>query len=191
MFYFIKYRKCVFFMENIRLDYLTTSYDWSCHFITVSIANVGFLRFCFKQIQFHVTIGHAGYSLYTGCPFPCWMQWALIGYAVTFIILFANFYYHAYRRKPSAQKGGKHVANGTSLTNGHSNAEEVEENGKRQKKGRAKREWRRRKQLCGDRGQEEGREEKSNQTHPCWYCRCLGPTGGDERIAVCVCGLVC
>ena len=98
---------------------------------------------CFHlQIQFHVTIGHAGHSLYTGCPFPAWMQWALIGYAVTFIILFANFYYHAYRGKPSStQKGGKPVANGTSaVTNGHSKAEEVEENGKRQKKGRAKRE---------------------------------------------------
>ncbi|MEQ2270616.1 Elongation of very long chain fatty acids protein 4, partial [Xenotaenia resolanae] len=94
-----------------------------------------------QMIQFHVTIGHAGYSLYTGCPFPCWMQWALIGYAVTFIFLFANFYYHAYRRKPSSQKGCKPVANGTSaLTNGHSNMELVEENGKRQKKGRAKRE---------------------------------------------------
>lgn len=95
-----------------------------------------------QMIQFHVTIGHAGHSLYTGCPFPAWMQWALIGYAVTFIILFANFYYHAYRRKPfSSQKGGKPVANGTTMvTNGHSKAEEVEDDGKKQKKGRAKRE---------------------------------------------------
>lgn len=94
------------------------------------------------QIQFHVTIGHAGYSLYTGCQFPLWMQWTLIGYAVTFIILFANFYYHAYRGKPSSShKGGKPVANGsTTVTNGHSKAQEVQENGQRQKKGRAKRE---------------------------------------------------
>lgn len=98
--------------------------------------------FCVQQIQFHVTIGHAGHSLYTGCQFPAWMQWALIGYAVTFIILFANFYYHAYRGKPSStHKGGKPVANGTSMvTNGHSKVEEVEDNGKRQRKGRAKRE---------------------------------------------------
>ena len=95
-----------------------------------------------SQIQFHVTIGHAGHSLYTGCPFPNWMQWALIGYAVTFIVLFANFYYHAYRRKPSsAHKGSKPVTNGTSaITNGHSQVEEVEDSKKRQKKGRAKRE---------------------------------------------------
>lgn len=103
-----------------------------------------------QQIQFHVTIGHAGYSLYTGCPFPCWMQWALIGYAVTFIILFANFYYHAYRRKPSSLKGGKPVTNGTcNVANGHRNMEEVEENGKRQNKGRAKREWIRKKSFSG------------------------------------------
>uniref|UniRef100_A0A3Q4N6X6 Elongation of very long chain fatty acids protein n=1 Tax=Neolamprologus brichardi TaxID=32507 RepID=A0A3Q4N6X6_NEOBR len=100
-----------------------------------------------QMIQFHVTIGHAGHSLYTGCPFPCWMQWALIGYAVTFIILFANFYYHAYRRKPAfSRKGGKPITNGSSVVaNGHSKVEEEEEddeedNGKRQKKGRAKRE---------------------------------------------------
>ncbi|XP_005725113.1 elongation of very long chain fatty acids protein 4-like [Pundamilia nyererei] len=100
-----------------------------------------------QMIQFHVTIGHAGHSLYTGCPFPCWMQWALIGYAVTFIILFANFYYHAYRRKPAfSRKGGKPITNGSSVVaNGHSTVEEEEEddeedNGKRQKKGRPKRE---------------------------------------------------
>lgn len=102
------------------------------------------IKACFlrvPQIQFHVTIGHAGHSLYKGCPFPAWMQWALIGYAVTFIILFANFYYHAYRRQPRSAKGGKPVANGISTaTNGHGKVEEVEENGKRQKKGRAKRE---------------------------------------------------
>lgn len=90
-----------------------------------------------------MTIGHAGYSLYTGCPFPAWMQWALIGYAVTFIILFGNFYYQTYRRTPhSALKASKSVTNGISTaTNGYNKLEEVEENGKKQqKKGRAKRE---------------------------------------------------
>lgn len=95
---------------------------------------------CIQQIQFQATMGHTIHSLYTDCPFPAWMHWALIGYTATFIILFGNFYYHAYRRKPS-HKEGKPVANGTSMvTNGHSKSEEVEENGKRQKKGRAKRE---------------------------------------------------
>ncbi|XP_064847275.1 very long chain fatty acid elongase 4-like [Oncorhynchus masou masou] len=96
-----------------------------------------------QMIQFHVTIGHAGHSLYTGCPFPAWMQWALIGYAVTFIILFGNFYYQTYRRTPrSAHKATKPITNGVSMaTNGYIKLQEVEENGqKQQKKGRAKRE---------------------------------------------------
>uniref|UniRef100_A0A673GRB3 Elongation of very long chain fatty acids protein n=1 Tax=Sinocyclocheilus rhinocerous TaxID=307959 RepID=A0A673GRB3_9TELE len=88
-----------------------------------------------QMIQFHVTIGHAAHSLYTGCPFPAWMQWALIGYAVTFIILFANFYYQTYRRQPRL-KSAKSAVNGVS--NGTNKAPEVMENGKKQKKGKGK-----------------------------------------------------
>ncbi|XP_036405411.1 elongation of very long chain fatty acids protein 4b [Megalops cyprinoides] len=100
-----------------------------------------------QMIQFHVTIGHAGHSLYIGCDFPRWMHWALIGYAVTFIILFANFYYQTYRRHPRREgpsKGGKAVPNGISTaTNGVGKIGEdqaMSENGRTQKKGRAKRE---------------------------------------------------
>ncbi|KAJ8274718.1 hypothetical protein COCON_G00093430 [Conger conger] len=98
-----------------------------------------------QMIQFHVTIGHAAHSLYIDCDFPQWMHWALIGYAVTFIILFANFYYQTYRRHPRKEgtpKSGKAITNGDSVvTNGLSKAEEKQaaaENGKTQKKGRAK-----------------------------------------------------
>ena len=99
---------------------------------------------CVLQIQFHVTIGHAAYSLYTGCPFPSWMQWALICYAITFIILFGNFYYQTYRHKPrhTTTKAAKTVTNGVSAaTNGVGKTldESLEENGKKHKKGRAKR----------------------------------------------------
>uniref|UniRef100_A0A672MP49 Elongation of very long chain fatty acids protein n=1 Tax=Sinocyclocheilus grahami TaxID=75366 RepID=A0A672MP49_SINGR len=87
------------------------------------------------NIQFHVTIGHAAHSLYTGCPFPAWMQWALIGYAVTFIILFANFYYQTYRRQPRL-KSAKPAVNG--ISNGTSKTSEVTENGTKQKKGKGK-----------------------------------------------------
>ncbi|KAI1885565.1 hypothetical protein AGOR_G00205110 [Albula goreensis] len=68
-----------------------------------------------QMIQFHVTIGHTALSLYIDCPFPHWMHWALIGYAITFIILFGNFYYQTYRRQPRREapaKGGKAVTNG-------------------------------------------------------------------------------
>lgn len=90
-----------------------------------------------------MTIGHAAHSLYTGCPFPSWMQWALIGYAITFIILFANFYYQTYRRKPR-HPAAKAVANGSvsTATNGVGKMTDEStsgENGKKLKKGRAKR----------------------------------------------------
>lgn len=97
------------------------------------------MSFSHVQIQFHVTIGHAAHSLYTGCPFPAWMQWALIGYAVTFIILFANFYYQTYRRQPRL-KSPKTAVNGVSTaTNGTCKAPGVRENGKKMN-GRAKNE---------------------------------------------------
>ncbi|KAL6483933.1 hypothetical protein MHYP_G00088060 [Metynnis hypsauchen] len=90
-----------------------------------------------QMIQFHVTIGHATHSLYTECPFPAWMQWALICYAVTFIILFANFYYQTYRQQPR-HKSAKGAANGVApATNGSAKTpEHTEENGKKHKKGK-------------------------------------------------------
>ncbi|KAG2467823.1 ELOV4 protein, partial [Polypterus senegalus] len=97
------------------------------------------------QIQFHVTIGHTALSLYIDCPFPKWMHWALIAYAVTFIVLFGNFYYRTYRhpKKPSSSRAGKVAANGTVVhTNGVSKLESkmAVENSKKKKKGKAKRE---------------------------------------------------
>uniref|UniRef100_A0A671R5F5 Elongation of very long chain fatty acids protein n=1 Tax=Sinocyclocheilus anshuiensis TaxID=1608454 RepID=A0A671R5F5_9TELE len=68
-----------------------------------------------QMVQFHVTIGHTALSLYSDCPFPKWMHWCLIGYALTFIILFGNFYYQTYRRQPrreTAAKPGKALHNG-------------------------------------------------------------------------------
>ncbi|XP_053500128.1 elongation of very long chain fatty acids protein 4b isoform X1 [Ictalurus furcatus] len=98
---------------------------------------------CVLQIQFHVTIGHAAHSLYSGCPFPAWMQWALIAYAITFIILFANFYYQTYRLRPRS-KSPKSASNGvtdSAMTNGSARCvEHVEENGKKHKKEQTKRE---------------------------------------------------
>ncbi|KAK1171163.1 elongation of very long chain fatty acids protein 4-like [Acipenser oxyrinchus oxyrinchus] len=98
-----------------------------------------------QMIQFHVTIGHTALSLYIDCSFPKWMHWALIAYAVTFIFLFANFYYQTYRhpRKEMSSKAGKVAVNGVaSVTNGLSKLESklVVENGRKKKKGKAKRE---------------------------------------------------
>nr|XP_033794716.1 elongation of very long chain fatty acids protein 4 isoform X1 [Geotrypetes seraphini] len=94
-----------------------------------------------QLVQFHVTIGHTALSLYIDCPFPKWMHWALIVYAVTFIVLFANFYYQTYREPKRPTKTGKIAANGV-IANGVNKPENklVLENGRKKRKGKAKRE---------------------------------------------------
>nr|XP_030715046.1 elongation of very long chain fatty acids protein 4 [Globicephala melas] len=91
-----------------------------------------------QLIQFHVTIGHTALSLYTDCPFPKWMHWALIAYAVSFICLFLNFYVRTYK-EPKQAKTGKTAANGISA-NGVNKSENhlVVEDGRKQKNGKAK-----------------------------------------------------
>nr|XP_039253978.1 elongation of very long chain fatty acids protein 4-like [Styela clava] len=53
--------------------------------------------------QFTLAIAHTGRSIYSGCDFPPWMHWALVGYSMSFIILFSNFYIQTYTKK-SARK---------------------------------------------------------------------------------------
>ncbi|NXT65105.1 ELOV4 protein, partial [Chaetops frenatus] len=91
-----------------------------------------------QLVQFHVTIGHTALSIYIDCPFPKWMHWGVIFYAVTFIFLFGNFYYRTYKLPKEPLKNGK-IANGA-VANGVSKSENnaVVENGKKQKKGKAK-----------------------------------------------------
>nr|XP_041571007.1 elongation of very long chain fatty acids protein 4 isoform X1 [Taeniopygia guttata] len=91
-----------------------------------------------QLVQFHVTIGHTAMSIYIDCPFPKWMHWGVIFYAVTFIFLFGNFYYRTYKLPKEPVKNGK-IANGA-VANGVSKPENnaVVENGKKQKKGKAK-----------------------------------------------------
>nr|XP_005506788.2 elongation of very long chain fatty acids protein 4 [Columba livia] len=91
-----------------------------------------------QLVQFHVTIGHTALSIYIDCPFPKWMHWGVIFYAVTFIFLFGNFYYRTYKLPKEPVKNGK-IANGA-VANGVSKPENnpVVENGKKQKKGKAK-----------------------------------------------------
>ncbi|KFO36096.1 Elongation of very long chain fatty acids protein 4 [Fukomys damarensis] len=91
-----------------------------------------------QLVQFHVTIGHTALSLYTDCPFPKWMHWALIAYAISFIFLFLNFYARTYN-EPKKPKTGKTAMNGISA-NGVNKSEKqpVVENGKNMKNGKAK-----------------------------------------------------
>ncbi|XP_059156417.1 elongation of very long chain fatty acids protein 4-like isoform X2 [Physella acuta] len=71
-----------------------------------------------QLVQFVAGILHACQSLFIAhCGFPEWMHWALIIYAFTILLLFLNFYVHAYiktgRTKTRGEKGPK--------TNGHLN----------------------------------------------------------------------
>ncbi|KAJ8299318.1 hypothetical protein KUTeg_023378 [Tegillarca granosa] len=61
-----------------------------------------------RQVQFVIGILHAVQSLIFKCDFPEWMHWALVFYAFTILMLFLNFYFHAYiksmRQKSAAKK---------------------------------------------------------------------------------------
>ena len=47
------------------------------------------------------------YTIRTGCNFPMWMQLTFVTYAITFLILFGNFYYHTYLKKKSTKREEK------------------------------------------------------------------------------------
>ena len=48
-------------------------------------------------------------ALRLDCPFPMWMQYTLVIYMISFIVLFLNFYIHAYctSKAKSAKVSGK------------------------------------------------------------------------------------
>ncbi len=72
------------------------------------------------QLQFTLAIIHCSHSVYIDCDFPKWMHYTLIGYAISFIILFTNFYIHTYimrgGQKKMKNQNGSVVANGVSGT---------------------------------------------------------------------------
>lgn len=66
-----------------------------------------------QLVQFVAAMVHAGQSLYFGCDFPKWMNWALILYGGSILLLFLNFYFQAYIRP--------HKKDTSSKANGHNN----------------------------------------------------------------------
>ena len=42
---------------------------------------------------------HMSYSLYEDCKFPKWMQYLGLAYLASLVILFTNFYIHAYGKR--------------------------------------------------------------------------------------------
>jgi elongation of very long chain fatty acids protein 4 len=64
-----------------------------------------------QLVQFVAGIAHASQSLaLRGCGFPEWMHWALILYAFSILLLFLNFYFHAYLK---SQRSKSDKSNGT------------------------------------------------------------------------------
>lgn len=63
------------------------------------------------QLQFCTVFAHGIVSLKTNCRFPLWMQYACMGYMVSFLVLFANFYLHAYitQRAKKRNENGLHA----------------------------------------------------------------------------------
>ncbi|XP_039452962.1 elongation of very long chain fatty acids protein 4-like [Culex pipiens pallens] len=49
-----------------------------------------------QLIQFTIALVLGVNGIVTGCEFPLWMHYTLIGYMISFIVLFGNFYAQAY-----------------------------------------------------------------------------------------------
>ena len=70
------------------------------HCFCIDILYYGVIKF---QAQFFIVMTLAARTLYTGCDFPLWMQWGLVVYGSIIILLFVNFYVHAYVRSPNTK----------------------------------------------------------------------------------------
>lgn len=64
-----------------------------------------------QLVQFSVGLGFGINAIFSGCKFTRWMQYAFIVYAFSFLVLFGNFYVHAYRSRYQA-KASKAKENG-------------------------------------------------------------------------------
>jgi len=72
----------------------------------------------FQLIQFCITLSHTLYSIYVGCDFPRWGQNLLAGYMIFMLVLFTNFYVHAYVMRRSRDASSRPPTNGKKHTNG-------------------------------------------------------------------------
>ncbi|XP_008473355.1 elongation of very long chain fatty acids protein 5-like, partial [Diaphorina citri] len=58
-------------------------------------------------IQFTTALILGVNGIKSGCDFPLWMQYLLVFYMITFIVLFGNFYAKAYIHKEKEAKKSK------------------------------------------------------------------------------------
>ena len=90
------------------------------HFTPTKIlANYGHARFVYLfilQSQFVILFFYCIRSVVTDCGFAKWMCLLMIGYAITLLTLFLNFYIRTYLLKDNAKRNGT-LHNGTKKTN--------------------------------------------------------------------------
>ena len=88
----------------------------------------------FFKVQFVITFIHSAQTYVTGCDFPLWGQYLLMGYMMIMMCLFGNFYFQAYinknrtreQKKTDGTNGVKRNdnytgKNGVHTANGHQN----------------------------------------------------------------------
>lgn len=57
-----------------------------------------------QLVQFLLIVVHTAYNLFADCNYPDAMNAVVVGYCITLIILFSNFYYQSYLRKTKKHK---------------------------------------------------------------------------------------
>jgi hypothetical protein len=53
-----------------------------------------------------MTLSHTLLSIYVKCDFPSWGQYTLAGFMLLMLVLFTNFYIHAYIRRSHSKANG-------------------------------------------------------------------------------------
>nr|QCF41170.1 Elovl2/5 [Sinonovacula constricta] len=66
----------------------------------------------FQLVQFVITFSHSAQTYVTGCDFPLWGQYLLMGYMLIMLCLFGNFYIQSYINRKSKSHPKKTDTNG-------------------------------------------------------------------------------
>ena len=77
--------------------------------------------------QFALAMAMGINAIRVGCSFPLWMQYAMVGYMVTFLALFSNFYIQTYKRRASkcnVENGNRDMLDSHSKKTANSNKDE-------------------------------------------------------------------
>ena len=111
--------KFILFKKTLVIFFITLPFNSTIlHPICCPSHNLVTLSFYFLQIQFFGAGSQAAWSLYIDCPFPKWMHFTLIAYACSLIILFLNFYVHAYCKRKAGKKEIKVASHNATVSNG-------------------------------------------------------------------------